>query len=99
MQIIVATEKRPTIQNGSALIFPVSEKPIHVRLFLTLNTSFSCQQILTRKIISEASKNTMSIESDLKSLKIFTICEICPVNHLKSEKIGVAKAVSSLLVS
>ena len=99
MQIIVATEKRPTIQNGSALIFPVSEKPIHVRLFLTLNTSFSCQQILTRKTSLKHQRIPCSIESDLKSLKIFTICEICPVNHLKSEKIGVAKAVSSLLVS
>ena len=32
----------------------------------------------------------------VKSLKIFTVCEICPVDHLKAEKIGVTRAVSSL---
>ena len=32
----------------------------------------------------------------MKSLKIFTICENCPVDYLKAEKKGVTKAVSSL---
>ena len=32
----------------------------------------------------------------MKSLKMFTICEICPADHLKAKKIGVAGAVSSL---
>ena len=32
----------------------------------------------------------------MKSFKIFTICEICPADHSKEEKIGVTKAVSSL---
>ena len=31
----------------------------------------------------------------MKSLKMFTICEICPADHLKAKKIGVAEAVSS----
>ena len=30
----------------------------------------------------------------VKSLKIFTICEICPPDHLKAEKIGVTEEVS-----
>ena len=34
----------------------------------------------------------------VKSLKIFTICEICPPDHLKAEKIGVTEEVSSLFV-
>ena len=33
----------------------------------------------------------------VKSLKIFTVCEICLADHLKAEKkIGVTKEVSSL---
>ena len=32
----------------------------------------------------------------MNSLKMFTICEICPVRHLKAEKIGVIKSASSL---
>ena len=32
----------------------------------------------------------------VKSLNIFTIAEICPSNHLKAEKIGLVRAVSSL---
>ena len=35
----------------------------------------------------------------MKSLKMFTICEICPADHLKAKKIGVAGAVSSLFAS
>ena len=31
----------------------------------------------------------------MKSLKMFTICEICPADHLKAKKIRVAEAVSS----
>ena len=34
----------------------------------------------------------------VKSLKISTICEICPPDHLKAEKIGVTEEVSSLFV-
>ena len=34
----------------------------------------------------------------MKSLKIFTICEICLANHLKAESIGVTEAISSLFV-
>ena len=34
----------------------------------------------------------------VKSLKIFTICEICPPDHLKAEKIGVTEEVSLLFV-
>ena len=33
----------------------------------------------------------------MKSLKIFMICENFPSDHLKAEKIGVTKVVSSLL--
>ena len=32
----------------------------------------------------------------MKSLKMFTTCEICPADHLKVGKKGVTKAVSSL---
>ena len=32
----------------------------------------------------------------MKSVKVFTVCEICPANHLKAEKNRVTKAVSSL---
>ena len=31
----------------------------------------------------------------MKSVKVFTVCEICPANHLKAEKNRVIKAVSS----
>ena len=34
----------------------------------------------------------------VKPFKIFTICEICPPDHLKAEKIGVTEEVSSLFV-
>ena len=34
--------------------------------------------------------------SSMKSLKMFTTCEICPADHLKVGKKGVTKAVSSL---
>ena len=30
---------------------------------------------------------------------MFTICEICPADHSKEEKIGVTKAVSSLFAN
>ena len=33
--------------------------------------------------------------ASMKSLKMFTIFEICPADHLKAKKIGVAEAVSS----
>ena len=32
----------------------------------------------------------------MKSLKIFTICENCPADNLKAQKIGVTNAVSLL---
>ena len=32
----------------------------------------------------------------VKSLKIFTVCEICPTNHLKAKKMEVTKATSWL---
>ena len=32
----------------------------------------------------------------MKAVKVFTVCEICPANHLKAEKNRVTKAVSSL---
>ena len=35
----------------------------------------------------------------MKSFKIFTICEICPADHSKAEKMGVTKAVSSLFAN
>ena len=34
--------------------------------------------------------------ASVNSLKIFTLCEIYPANHLEAKKIGVSKAVSSL---
>ena len=34
--------------------------------------------------------------TSMKSFKMFIICEICPADHLKVGKKGVAKAVSSL---
>ena len=37
--------------------------------------------------------------ASVKSFKIFTICEICPADHSKAEKMGFTKAVSSLFAN
>ena len=37
--------------------------------------------------------------ASVKSFKIFTMCEICPADHSKAEKMRVTKAVSSLFAN